>query len=391
MRGNAFIAHGGGPTAVLNASLLGLLEAARRGGVRQLWAAIGGLAAFRNRSRNGQTADLLAVPEARIAKLARQTGSFIGCYRGPFDDSQMQGLIGYFREKDIRYCFYTGGNGSMGTALRIAQAARSARYELATIGIPKTIDNDIPGTDHTPGFGTAARFVALAVRDMGLDQRSLPTPVSICEVMGRDAGWQAAAAILARHKPGDPPHFIYTPERPFDEQEFLTRIDRLLSRQGWVMGVVAEAVRDRTGRVISASGGANCDAWGRPLASNVAIHLAALVSKRLKVRARSEKPGLLCRAFTPTVSPVDWEESRLAGAFAVRVALRGESSVMAGFRRAVSKRYRCECVAVPLARVAGKHRAMPRRYLPAVGVVDESYREYVAPLVGPAFDLPDEL
>jgi 6-phosphofructokinase 1 len=372
---------------VLNASLLGVVEAARRSGVGKLWAARSGLGGF----LRGETADLLAVPESRIARLARQSGSFIGCYRGPFDDAQMQGLIAYFRQNDIRYCFYTGGNGSMGTALRIAQAARAARYELSTIGIPKTIDNDIPGTDHTPGFGTAARFVALAVRDMGLDQRSLPTPVSICEVMGRDTGWQAAATILARRKPGDAPHFMYTPERPFDEEEFLTRIDRLLSRQGWVMGVVAEAVRDREGRVISASGGANCDAWGRPLASNVAIHLAALVSERLKVRARSEKPGLLCRAFTPTVSPVDWEESRMAGAFAVRLALQGENAVMAGFRRAASKRYRCECVPVPLARIAGKHRPMPRRYCPAVGVIDESYREYVAPLVGPALELPEEL
>jgi ATP-dependent phosphofructokinase / diphosphate-dependent phosphofructokinase len=386
MRGNAFIAHGGGPTAVLNASLLGAVEAARRVGVSRFWAAIGGLGGY----LTGQTADLLAVPAARIARLARQAGSFIGCYRGAFDDAQVLGLIRYFREQDIRYCFYTGGNGSMGTALRIARAARAERYELYTVGIPKTIDNDIVGTDHAPGFGTAARFVALAVRDMGLDQRSLPTPVSICEVMGRDTGWQAAASILARGKPDDAPHFIYTPERPFDEEEFLTRIDRLLSRQGWVMGVVAEAVRDRAGRVISESGGANCDAWGRPLASNVAIHLAGLVSERLKVRARSEKPGLLCRAFTPTVSPVDWVESRMAGDFAVRLALRGENGVMAAFRRR-SGRYRCDCVAVPLARVAGKTRTLPQRYLPSVGVVDESYRDYVTPLVGPAFDLPEAL
>ena len=162
MLGNAFIAHGGGPTAVLNASLLGVVEAARRAGIAQLWAALGGLGGY----LEGKTADLLAVPESRIARLARQSGSFIGCYRGPFDDAQMQGLIRYFRDNDIRYCFYTGGNGSMGTALRIVHAARAARYELSTIGIPKTIDNDIPGTDHTPGFGTAARFLALAVREI---------------------------------------------------------------------------------------------------------------------------------------------------------------------------------------------------------------------------------
>ncbi len=382
--GNAFLAHGGGPTAVLNASLLGVAEAARRGGVRKLWAARGGLG-------GRERIDLLDGSASRLTKLARQAGSLIGCYRGEVTGAHLRELIAYFRAHDIRYCFYTGGNGSMGTALAISQAARAERYELATVGIPKTIDNDIALTDHTPGFGTAARFLGLAVRDMGLDQRSLPTPVSICEVMGRDTGWQAAATILARRRQGDAPHFIYTPERPFDREEFLTRVDRLLTRQGWVMGVVAEAVRDHQGRVIVASGGANCDAWGRPLASNVAIHLAELVRTRLKVRARSEKPGLLCRAFTPTVSPVDWQESRMAGAFAVRLALAGEDAVMAGFRRAQSKRYRCECVAVPLARVAGKHRTMPRRYLPGVGAVDESYREYVAPLIGPAIELPDEL
>ena len=145
----------------------------------------------------------------------------------------------------------------MGTALRIARAAMAQGYELTTIGIPKTVDNDICETDHCPGFGSGARFVATAVREIGLDQRALPTPVSVVEVVGRNAGWLAAASILARHQEDDPPHFIYVPERPFRTEEFVNRVDRILQKLGWVVGVVAEGIRDASGQMIYASDGSN--------------------------------------------------------------------------------------------------------------------------------------
>jgi 6-phosphofructokinase len=182
--------------------------------------------------------NLLDVPLPRIKRLADQPGSMIGSFRGEVTDEHIERILGFFRHHDIRHFFYAGGNGSMGTALRIARAAAAQGYELTTIGIPKTVDNDIGETDHCPGFGSAARFVATAVREIGLDQRALPTPVSIIEVMGRNAGWLAAASILARRHQDDPPHFIYVPERPFSAREFVERVDRILQKLGWVVGVV---------------------------------------------------------------------------------------------------------------------------------------------------------
>lgn len=381
-RKSALVAHGGGPTPVLNATLLGVIEEARAVGFRHLWAPLGGLAGiFR-----GELVDLLAIPQSKLQMLNRQCGSVIGSFRGKISGRDLDEIVYFFRTREIRYFFYTGGNGSMGTLGRVAAAARASGYELTSVGIPKTIDNDICETDHCPGFGSAARFAAVAVREIGLDQRALPTPVSIIEVMGRNTGWLAAATLLARQRPGDPPHFIYVPETPFDADEFLGRVDRLLQEQGWVVGVVAEGLRDRAGRIIAGARGSSRDAKGRPLAGDVAAHLARLVSQRLRVRARSEKPGLLCRAFAQ--SPVDAAEAYSLGRFAVRSALKGHSEMMVALRRAPSKRYSCRLTLIPLDRVADKERLLLRKYLGKPGDIPEFYRAYVAPLIGPALDLP---
>lgn len=385
MRASALVAHGGGPTSVLNASLLGVIEGARAAGLGHLWAPRGGLAGlYRN-----DLADLLAVPESRagqLARLAGQCGSAIGSYRGKIED--FGGIVDFFRARDIRYFLYTGGNGSMGTALKVAAAGRASGYEFATIGIPKTIDNDICRTDHCPGFGSAARFTAIAVREIGIDQRSLPTPVSIVEIMGRNTGWLAAAAILARNASDDPPHFIYIPEAAFDPDEFLGRLDRLLSRHGWAVGVVAEGLRDRAGNAIAETKGSSRDAKGRPLAGDVAAHLARQVSRKLRVRARSEKPGLLCRAFGPSQSPVDLAEAQEAGRFAVQAAVAGRSGAMVSLRRGQSKNYSCTFELAPLGKVADEERLLPAKYIRRSGEIRDSYRAYVAPLIGPELEAP---
>ena len=384
---NAFLAHAGGPTTVLNASLLGVLHEARRKGIGRLWAARGGLGGL----LQGHTFDLLEIPERRLAHLSRQPGSLIGSYRGTLTQEDLGRMIDFFRRREIRLCFYTGGNGSMGTALRIARAATTCGYELRVIGIPKTMDNDIFETDHCPGFGSAARFVITAVRDIGLDQRALPSPVSIIEVMGRNVGWLAASSILARHQPDDPPHFVYVPERLFDPEEFLTRVDRLLRKLGWVVGVVAEGLRNPSGRMMGASGGSNRDARGRPLAGNVSVYLASLASRELKVRARSEKPGLLCRAFSSCRSNVDAREAYATGRFAVRSAVAGEAGVMVTLRRIDSPRYRCTLGLVPLTKVADRERQLPPHFLGDTLESREKYRDYVAPLVGAELDPPATL
>jgi len=380
---NAFVAHGGGPTAVLNASLWGVVEESRRRGVKQLWAGVGGLAAM----PGACTVDLLDVPTARIVQMAGQPGSAIGSYRGVITEDDLERFIEFCRRHDIRYCFYTGGQGSMATARRIVDAARSQSFELMTIGVPKTVDNDLVGTDHCPGFGSAARFVAQAVWDIGVDQRALPSPVSIIEVMGRNTGWLAASSVLARYIADAPPHFIFVPERPFDRESFLGLLDSLLVKRGWVVGVVAEGLRDEAGQMIGAATGSNRDAKGRPLAGNTAMVLAKLASHRLKVRVRSEKPGLLCRAASTLRSEVDAREAYAVGRFAVQAAARGKSNVMVGLRREPSSRYRCSYVLVPLAEAAEHERALEPIYLNGDSVSD-SFREYAAPLTGAKWKAP---
>lgn len=376
-KAQAFIAHGGGPTAVLNSSLLGVVQEGHRR-FSQLWAAHGGFAGV----LRGEVSDLLSVPQSRIERLADQPGSMIGSYRGAMTDEHIERLFDFFRRHDIRHFFYTGGNGSMGTALRISAAAKAQGYDLTTIGIPKTMDNDICETDHCPGFGSAARFVATAVRDIGLDQRALPSPVSIMEVMGRNAGWLAAASILARHHKDDPPHFIYVPEHPFSTMEFVERVDRLLQKQGWVVGVVAEGLRDASGQMVSATHGSNVDAKGRPLMGGVAADLATLISEKLNVRARSEKPGILGRALSLCRSSVDAQEATAIGRFAVKSAVAGKSDAMVAMRRLDPQKYKVRYELVPLLKVSEHERVLPRRFSPRQNAITQAYRNYVAPLIG---------
>ena len=382
----AFIAHGGGPTAVLNASLLGVVQEGHRH-FRRLWAACGGLPGL----LKGQVTDLLAVPVSRIGRMAEQPGSMIGSYRGAITDDHIARILAAFRRDGVRHFFYTGGNGSMGTALRIARAAAAEGYVLTTIGIPKTVDNDICETDHCPGFGSAARFVATAVREIGLDQRALPTPVSIIEVMGRNAGWLAAAAILARQHKHDPPHLICVPEHPFKVGEFLEAVDRALQKLGWFVGVVAEGLRDPAGQMVSAAHGTNLDAKGRPLMGGVAAELAALVSAKLRVRARSEKPGILGRALRLCRSSVDAQEAYETGRFAVQSAVSGASERMVALRRPQGTKYHVGFELVPLSKVSERERVLPARYCPRQSAITSEFRRYVAPLIGDALPSADYL
>ena len=375
----AFIAHGGGPTAVLNASLLGVVEEGHRH-FRHLWAACGGLPGL----LKGQVIDLLAVPVSRVGRLAEQPGSMIGSFRGEITDDHVARILEIFRRDGVRYFFYTGGNGSMGTVLRIARAAAAEGCVLTTIGIPKTVDNDICETDHCPGFGSAARFVATAVREIGLDQRALPSPVSIIEVMGRNSGWLAAAAVLARQHKLDAPHLICVPEHPFEVEEFLAAVDRALEKLGWFVGVVAEGLRNPAGRMVSAAHGANLDAKGRPLMGGVAAELAALVSAKLRVRARSEKPGILGRALRLCRSLVDAQEAYQTGRFAVRSAVSGASERMVALKRRQGRKYHVGLELVPLSKVSERERVLPARYCPRQSAITSEFLSYVAPLIGEA-------
>src|SRR5579885_1449764 len=206
LRGSAVIVHSGGPTAVLNASLAGIVEEARK------HPAITAIYGARHGNSGLRTGNFVDLTGQDLSALAFSPGSALGSSREPIAPEDYPRLFETLRQLDARYLFYTGGNGSMGTALSLDGFARQNGYALRTMGIPKTIDNDLAGTDHTPGYASCARFFAHAVRDVGEDNRALPAPVEVIEVLGRNVGWIAAATALARNAPEDPPHLIYFPE-----------------------------------------------------------------------------------------------------------------------------------------------------------------------------------
>jgi 6-phosphofructokinase 1 len=299
------------------------------------------------------------------------------------DPEEAARAVEILRGLGARYFFYIGGNDSMDTALKMSAAAAAMNYELVVAGIPKTIDNDLPRTDHCPGFGSAARYFAQSALDLGADVRGLPPPVSILEVMGRNAGWLAAATVAARESEDDAPQLIYVPEVPLGAERFLADVAETYRRRGWVVAAVSEGVRDETGRSWGERGGAAADGFGHALPGGAAAALAGLVTAELGLRARSEKPGLCGRASALLASPVDREEAEAVARFAVSQAVAGHSGFMAAIVREAGPGYSVHYEREPLAAVANVERRLPLEYLtPEGNDVAGSYRDYVEPLLG---------
>jgi 6-phosphofructokinase 1 len=371
------LAHGGGPTPVINASLTGVVEETRRhGAFSKLWGAVYGLEG----ALRGDFIDLFAQSAATLEGIAAAPSSALGTSRVEIGDSGLEQLLDVFRTHNIRTFFYTGGNGSMGTALQIANAARACGYELQVIGIPKTIDNDLAETDHAPGYATTARFFACAVRDIGADNRGLPGQVEFIEVLGRNAGWLVAATCLARSEPDDAPHLIYLPEEPLPLDRLLDDVDRVFRRLNRCVVAVCEGQLDEHGEPF----GADVRPGSRgKLAMNLAHRLAMLVSERLKIRARSEKPGLLGRSAPGEAGSLDRKESRLCGRAAVRAAQDGKSGVMVTLIRDQGPAYAVSTGLAPLECVAFVERLFPAAWRsPQGNDVLPPFRDYLRPLTG---------
>jgi 6-phosphofructokinase 1 len=373
MSGVAVLAHSGGPTAVINASLLGVVEATRRLGTK-LWGARFGVTGILQE----EFVDLLGQDEETLMRVARSPSSVLGTSRKEMREGDFEQVLSVFRKHGVRYFYYTGGNGSMGTAQQVAASARAAGYELNVVGIPKTIDNDIAETDHTPGYGSAARFFATAARDIGADNEALPGQVEFLEVLGRNAGWLVAATSLARRDADDPPHLIYFPETRLPLENLLADVDRVYTRLGRCVVAVCEGQLDETGNCF----GADVRGGSRgALAMNLGHRLAMLTAEKLGLRTRSEKPGLLGRSSSAFISQTDWEESRMCGVAAVEAAHRGESGKMVALCRPPSPTYETYTKLVPLERVALVERLFPEEWRHVDGGMRE-YRAYAEPLTG---------
>jgi ATP-dependent phosphofructokinase / diphosphate-dependent phosphofructokinase len=377
--GAALLLHGGGPTQVINASLAGVVDECRR---RPKIAALYGARYGIDGVLADDLIDLLLVDAARIEAVGRTPGSALGSSRSAVTAADYDRILAVLEERHIRYVFLNGGNGSMFMAHQLARAAVDAASEVRVIGIPKTIDNDIAGTDHTPGYGSTAWFFACAVRDIGEDIRALPGRVSVVEIMGRYAGWLTAATAFARANPDDPPHLIYLPERPLSTAQFLADVESVFRRRGTVVVAACEGQKDEHGRPLGDL--MRPDGFDRQLSGNLGHTLAQIVIRELRLNARSEKPGLLGRSSMAFISEVDWREAYLCGQVAVRAALQGHTDCMVSLVREPGVPYRVTTGLEPLAAVAEAERLFPLEWIaPEGNDVMPAFLDYARPLLGP--------
>jgi 6-phosphofructokinase 1 len=384
MTGALVVAQSGGPSAVINASLAGVIREAQRAGFSRVYGLVHGLEGALSET----LLDLSAEPPAALDLLARTPASALGSSRRRLAAEDYPRVIDVFRAHDIRALAYIGGNGSMTVGARLAWAAAAADWPLRVGGVPKTIDNDLWGTDHTPGYGSAARFVAVAVRDTGRDLEAMATfdDMLIFEALGRNAGWLAAASALGKGDDDEAPHLVYVPEIPFDEARFLDDAARVHARLGRVFVVVGEGIRRADGGFVGQGSAEARDVMGRVLhsiGSGASSYLAALARERFGWQARALRPGLVGRAFSACVSPVDRREAELVGVEAARRLAAGESGFMITLARAPGALYRCDTGALPLESCAGREKLLPPDYMNAAGsMVTTAFVDYALPLIG---------
>ena len=383
---NAFYAQSGGVTAVINASACGVIEAARRRADR-----IGTVFAGRNGILGALREELIdtgGLSDAEVAGLRHTPGGAFGSCRYKLasldeDEKEYRRLIDVFRAHDIGYFFYNGGGDSQDTAHKVSLLGDRLGYPINCIGIPKTVDNDLPLTDTCPGFGSVAKYVAISVREAALDVASMcetSTKVFILEVMGRHAGWIAAAGGLANTGRDSAPHVIVFPEVPFDEARFLDKTRAAVERVGYCVVVVSEGARYTDGRFLSDSG--RKDAFGHAQLGGVAPMVAELVRARLGFKFHWAVADYLQRAARHVASATDVEQAYAVGRHAVELALAGKDSVMATIVRTADAPYRWELGDAPLARVANVERKMPKSFISHDGFgITAAARRHLEPLI----------
>ncbi|HPS56955.1 MAG TPA: diphosphate--fructose-6-phosphate 1-phosphotransferase [Spirochaetota bacterium] len=388
VKGNLLVGQSGGPTAVINASLYGVVSRAMNiGSFGRVLGMRYGIAGF----MNDEILDFSRCSARTLDLLQYTPGSALGSSRYKLKDEDLPVLLRLLEQHEIRALLMIGGNDTMDTVNRIERYCRESGYDLRGIGIPKTVDNDLFGTDHTPGYPSAARYNIISVRQGGRLASSMQRVdrFTIMQTVGRDAGWLAASTALAKKVKGDAPHFIYIPERPLSREQVLGDVESAISDYGWCHIVAGEGVRWCDGTPVSAGSGrddfSNIE-FGAAGGASAALNLHSLISRETGYRGEFQIPESLAMCAADRASPVDRAEALACGVSGVDLLLGDNSGLMVAIRRLSSDPYEVEYTTVALHEVAVRARPMPDEFISSTGsYVSEEFIKYLAPLTG-SFD-----
>ena len=386
MKKNILYAQSGGVTPVINATACGVIETARsnRDRIGKVYAGKDGIIGVLRE----ELIDTSKERKTNITALRHTPGGAFGSCRyklKSIEESkrEYERMIEVLRAHDIGYFFYNGGGDSADTAYKVSQISKKMGFPVQCIGIPKTIDNDLPITDNSPGFGSVAKYVAVSIMEASLDVESMAsssTKVFVLEVMGRHAGWIAAAAGLVAREEGDPPHVILFPEVPFKQREFLKKVKHAVENYGYCSIVVSEGVRNTRGQFLADAG--TRDAFGHAQLGGVAPVVANLVREKFGYKYHWAVSDYLQRSARHIAAKVDVDQAYAVGEAAVKLALEGKSGVMPVIKRVSNNPYRWKIGEAPLSRVANREKMMPKSYISADGMgITPAARRYLAPLI----------
>ena len=392
LEGNCLVAQSGGPTSVINASLAGVIaEALNHECIEEVYGGLNGVLGILNE----QLVDLASETQQAIRALRHTPGAALGTCRFKLKQQQdFDRILKVFEAHNIRYFFYIGGNDSQDTADKISKLAQQRDYKLRVIGIPKTIDNDLVTTDHTPGYGSVIKYVATTIKEIACDNKGMGQHdlVQIVEVMGRSAGWIAAGATLAkrRDEPNAAPHLIYLPEVAFSPEKFISDVQSVLQKEKFCLVVVGEGLIDEDGNYI-ATKSTGTDAFGHTQLGGAGDYLRSLVEESLQVKARSVTLGMAQRAAAHCSSQTDNDEAYLAGRAAVSAAINGETDKMVTLLRSDGENYKCETGLVELSEVANGVKKFPESWINEDGVsMNFNFYKYALPLIQGEVQVPYE-
>ncbi|HAQ57755.1 MAG TPA: 6-phosphofructokinase [Opitutae bacterium] len=392
LEGNCLVAQSGGPTSVINASLAGVVaEALNHECIEEIYGGVNGVLGILNE----QLVDLAAETQQTIRALRHTPGAALGTCRFKLKSQQdYDRVLQVFEAHNIRYFFYAGGNDSQDTADKISKLAQERGYELRVIGIPKTIDNDLVTTDHTPGYGSVVKYIATTVKEIACDNAAMGQYdlVQIIEVMGRNAGWIAAGAALAksRDEPNAAPHLIYLPEVAFSAEKFISDVQHVLQKEKYCVVVVGEGLVDADGNFVSTAS-ASADAFGHSQLGGAGEYLRGLVEETLQIKARAVSLGMAQRAAVHCSSQTDNDEAYLAGQAAVEAAIAGETDKMITLVRGDGETYTCETGLTPLAEIANGVKKLPESWINEDGVsMNFNFYKYALPLIQGEVKVPFE-